>query len=579
MAQDSEDTSAVAIAVTAPHVAPYEYNPGSGYCEVATQLSDNQLVSAAENGDSHEARQSDHNDYELDSEDEDDIFENEVSSSNPQDYTKSYNRQRRLLDLNVPASELPRMNTQQKPKANLSALVDDQITSLSRHAGKLKLDDQSAGFKDGSSGHGQERSDRATNEQVLDPRTRMILLQMINRGIVSEIHGCISTGKEANVYHAIKDPIDGDGNAKHFAIKVYKTSILHFKDRSKYVSGEFRFQKGFPKRSNRGMVRLWAEKEYRNLKRMHSAGLPVPEATYLKSHVLLMDFIGTASKSGKVLAAPLLRDIEFEDPSEEQQVAQWQKIYHQMLRCMRIMFQSCKLVHADLSEYNSLYHHEEPGLVIIDVSQSVELDHPRSLDFLRMDIKNVTAFFARKGVDTLTEPSVFEFVYNEKLRNDQLGMNEDIAHLQANPVLSDTSDVVFREQFIPQTLDQVPDYERAVEASGLDGGNALRPQHLLAGSHGNANPPTQGEASLHQPDRNEEDDVSPSASDAESTASDTYLRSANDTKPRGKRFADKDAKKEHKVAVKEEKREQRKTKMPKHMKKRLVNTNSRGHKK
>ncbi len=38
-------------------------------------------------------------------------------------------------------------------------------------------------------------------EQVMDPRTRMILFKLLNRGFISEINGCISTGKEANVYH------------------------------------------------------------------------------------------------------------------------------------------------------------------------------------------------------------------------------------------------------------------------------------------------------------------------------------------------------------------------------------------
>lgn len=68
----------------------------------------------------------------------------------------------------------------------------------------------------------------------MDPRTRMILFKLLNRGIVTEINGCISTGKEANVYHAT-----GKDGA-NLAIKIYKTSILVFKDRDKYVSGEFR---------------------------------------------------------------------------------------------------------------------------------------------------------------------------------------------------------------------------------------------------------------------------------------------------------------------------------------------------
>ena len=49
---------------------------------------------------------------------------------------------------------------------------------------------------------GKDKADRATAEQVMDPRTRMILFKMLSRQLINEINGCISTGKEANVYHA-----------------------------------------------------------------------------------------------------------------------------------------------------------------------------------------------------------------------------------------------------------------------------------------------------------------------------------------------------------------------------------------
>ena len=32
--------------------------------------------------------------------------------------------------------------------------------------------------------------------QAIDPRTRMVLFRMLNRGVFDEINGCISTGKE-----------------------------------------------------------------------------------------------------------------------------------------------------------------------------------------------------------------------------------------------------------------------------------------------------------------------------------------------------------------------------------------------
>ncbi|XP_042338692.1 serine/threonine-protein kinase RIO1-like [Plectropomus leopardus] len=50
----------------------------------------------------------------------------------------------------------------------------------------------------------KDKSDRATVEQVLDPRTRMILFKMLSRGIISEINGCISTGKEVRDHLSIQ---------------------------------------------------------------------------------------------------------------------------------------------------------------------------------------------------------------------------------------------------------------------------------------------------------------------------------------------------------------------------------------
>ena len=71
------------------------------------------------------------------------------------------------------------------------------------------------------------RDDRATSEQVMDPRTRMILFKLLNSNYLSEINGCLSTGKEANVYYA------RGGNGQEYAVKIFKTSILVFKDRDR----------------------------------------------------------------------------------------------------------------------------------------------------------------------------------------------------------------------------------------------------------------------------------------------------------------------------------------------------------
>ena len=55
---------------------------------------------------------------------------------------------------------------------------------------------------------------------------------------------------------------------------------------------------------------------------------------------------------------------------------------------MRTLYQKCKLVHGDLSEYNILYF--KGHLYIIDVSQSVDVDHPLALDLLKEDCLHVS---------------------------------------------------------------------------------------------------------------------------------------------------------------------------------------------
>lgn len=507
-------------------------------------------------------------DEELDDED--------FASYNSGDYTKTYNRQRRLHEVaaNPNASKFaaPKTNSQ-KPTANTRASVDDQITSLAKYAGKLKLDDRQSGLGDKHERAG-DKSDRATSEQVLDPRTRMILLQMINRNVVSEVNGCLSTGKEANVYHALSAPLEeglGDSDGPpHRAIKVYKTSILVFKDRDKYVTGEYRFRQGYNKSNNRAMVKVWAEKEMRNLKRIYASGIPCPEPIYLRLHVLVMGFLG--NRHG--IPAPRLKDVVLDGPDVE---SRWRQLYLQLLGYMRIMYQSCRLVHADLSEYNVLYHQQK--LWIIDVSQSVEHDHPRSLEFLRMDVKNVSEFFRRQGVDTLSERTIFGFVISIEGRLDADGMGialEELyearqEHEVEDDAEKDVDNQVFRNQYMPQTLEQVYDVQRDTEQVGRGGKDDLIYKDLLADKVATSVPTADAvnNSKLENAGNETRDGSGTEASDKEEK--DLFAKK----NPRGKRFEDKDVKKEHKKLIKEENKEKREKKIPKYIKKKLISTSAR----
>ncbi|CAK4031081.1 Serine threonine- kinase RIO1 [Lecanosticta acicola] len=544
----------------APHQPPRQYVDNEGYVG-----SLNAIPGSAADPQQDYDQAEDYDD--LFEPSDDDLSDDELAASNPQDYTKAYNRQKRINDGSIPESQKPKTNPQLNTKAN----IDDQIKSLSKHTTKLRLNEMEGGIS--KQHQGAEKSDRATSEQVLDPRTRMILLQMLNRNIVSEINGVLSTGKEANVYHAATIPQDQEGEAAvqvlNRAIKVYKTSILVFKDRDKYVTGEYRFRSGYNKSSNRAMVKVWAEKEFRNLRRLYSAGIPCPEPVYLKAHVLVMAFLGNS----KGYPAPRLRDVEF-DLAEDQIVSRWSEIYLDLLGYMRKMYQVCRLVHADLSEYNLLYHKQR--LYVIDVSQSVEPDHPRSLEFLRMDIKNISDFFRRKGVDVLSERAVFGFITAVEGSSEEPGMKETLEKLYEVRAQSGEEtgaaedDVVFRQQYIPQNLQQVYDVERDGDKIKEGGAGSLPYQDLLAQQatkHGDHDDAESGDAEDDDDEDSEDDDDDDGFSD-----------SKEKRPPRGKKHEDKDAKKAHKAAVKEEKREKRKEKMPKHVKKKLVNQGSRGKK-
>ena len=251
----------------------------------------------------------------------------------------------------------------------------------------------------------KDKHDRATTEQVLDERTRLMLLKLINANYFDQINGCISTGKEANVYHATLLDKNNNNNIDR-AIKIYKTSILVFKDRDRYVSGEYRWRNGYNKSNPRKMVKLWAEKEMRNLKRLYNANIPCPEPYIVRNHVLVMEFLGQDG-----WAAPRLKDANLSNK-------RLRACYVQCIKLMRTMFITCKLVHADLSEYNMLYF--KRSLWIIDVSQSVEHDHPRAHIFLKMDCTNITKYFASNNVNVISIRDLYDFITHPSLADDEI---------------------------------------------------------------------------------------------------------------------------------------------------------------
>jgi RIO kinase 1 len=133
------------------------------------------------------------------------------------DFTKQYNRLRQHVAVQTGNARIVASSTNQtssvaflpavnQPKSSAARTrTTDQLAALAKFSSRLTKIDVPYAMGVGvnrkgpsSSANMKDKSDRATNEQVLDPRTRLILFKMIGRGLVHEINGCVSTGKEVH---------------------------------------------------------------------------------------------------------------------------------------------------------------------------------------------------------------------------------------------------------------------------------------------------------------------------------------------------------------------------------------------
>ena len=336
------------------------------------------------------------------------------------------------------------------------------------------------------------------------------------------------------------------------------------------MTGEYRFRRGYNRKNPRKMVRLWAEKELRNLRRLRAAEISCPEPLEVRENVLVMGFLGDRegwcvqemyplgaqmSDLNACRASPRLKDAEINDQSV------YTSLYSELILNIRKLFHQCKLVHADLSEYNILYH--EGHLFIIDVSQSVEHDHPSAFDFLRSDIKNVEDFFAKMGVHCLGLRRCFEFIVKEKMDAADTLNDEDVLKQWLELATSEASsndatetvsgrsaheDAVFKKSYIPRTLGELYDPEREVAALSLnDWEKPIYADTIRLVRPGKKDQGEPDDAQLNDgkriPISFPEDGSQDGESDLSSEAERQDAKSFEDKRPRGHRYEDRELKK------------------------------------
>lgn len=231
-------------------------------------------------------------------------------------------------------------------------------------------------------------------DDVFNQYTVEAVLELMNRGIVGEIHGPVAQGKEAKVIWA-ESPRGED-----LALKIFYTSTAQFiRGRQKYLMGDPRFT-GFRASDTRKIAEAWCRKEFGNLKRAHEAGVRVPKPIAFYRNVLAMEFISYGNERG--VPAPTMKDEPPSDPWEA---------YLVILNYVERALVLGEIVHADLSEYNVLNNGEE--LVIIDWGSAVKTSHPQAMEFLARDLANLNKYFNKElGVDVVNEELLLETLLN-----------------------------------------------------------------------------------------------------------------------------------------------------------------------
>jgi len=220
----------------------------------------------------------------------------------------------------------------------------------------------------------KEQGDRKLLDDFFDHSTLLTVSGLINSGAFRQLDFPVATGKEGGVFRASSE----DG---YRAVKVYRIGNSSYRRLPAYALDELRRETSI--HNFTGLIVAWTRREHTLLGRLTEAGVRVPRPIAHRRNVLVMEYVGDAHGP-----APRLTDAPLSDPS-----AAWSAVLAQI----RTLTFGARLVHGDLSPYNTLWFHDAP--VLIDVAQAISIDHPAAFPLLERDLTNFAAFFRRRGVD------------------------------------------------------------------------------------------------------------------------------------------------------------------------------------
>jgi RIO kinase 1 len=220
------------------------------------------------------------------------------------------------------------------------------------------------------------------------------ILLFIDLDLIAEVFEPIKSGKEATVYRCRGTAASGH---EQLALKVYRPRAHRsFKNDARYREGSLLSRIGGGNtraaRALRNGSRFgrsvqestWTAREWEVLRRLHAAGLRVPEPVHVSDTAILMELCddgegGVARPLASARLSPQIASTLFDAVCADIERMLWLDV-----------------LHADLSPYNILWSGQ--AYRIIDFPQSVD---PRfngnAPSFLQRDVENVGRFCSRFG--------------------------------------------------------------------------------------------------------------------------------------------------------------------------------------